>query len=335
MSRPWRIRFGGAKYHVTVRGNNRQCVFHADEDYLRFLDQLSDSLEKDRVILYAYVLMPNHFHLFVETPGGNLSRFMQRLNTAYSMYHRYKRTLPGHCFQGRFGAKLVDGDAYILRLTRYIHLNPVKVAACAELNTESKLARLYAHRWSSLAGYADPALAEPMVDYRWLALTGRQTQRGRHAAYTRYIESFVSKDDTVMVEAIAANRYAIGDGAFVEQVESDLRDVRVAKGVYGDIRWPTGSHVPVEQVAVTVAGAFKLPVAELQGQGYAVRLAKKFALELACRHSGESQRRIGEYFGYRGNGAVGKQRQRLRELLEDNNELEKKLEKTEKALANS
>ena len=83
MSRPWRIRFGGAKYHVTVRGNNRQCVFHADADYLRFLAQLSDCLEKDRVILYAYVLMPNHFHLFVETPGGNLSRFMQRLNTAY------------------------------------------------------------------------------------------------------------------------------------------------------------------------------------------------------------------------------------------------------------
>jgi len=334
MSRSWRIRFSGAKYHVTVRGNNRQCVFHADADYLRFLEQLSDCLEKDGVILYAYVLMPNHFHLFVETPSGNLSRFMQRLNTAYSMYHRYKHTSPGHCFQGRYGSKLVGGDAYILRLTRYIHLNPVKVAACEGLDTAARLGRLYAHRWSSLAGYTDAACAEPMVDYRWLGLTGRQTQRGRHAAYGRYIESFVSRDDSGLVEAMAANRYAIGDAEFVEQVESELRDVRVDKGVYGDIRWPIGRHVPVAQVAEAVAGVFDLPLAELQEQGYAARVAKKIALELACRHSGESQRRIGEYFGYRGNGAVNKQRERLRELLADDRILQNHLDNLEKAILN-
>lgn len=332
MSRPWRIRFVGAKYHVTVRGNNRQCVFHADEDYLRFLDQLSDCLEKDRVILYAYALMPNHFHLFVETPGGNLSRFMQRLNTAYSMYHRYKHVSPGHCFQGRYGAKLVDGDTYILRLTRYIHLNPVKVAACEGLGPEARLARLYSHRWSSLSGYTDAACSEPMVDYRWLDLTGRRTQRGCHAAYKRYLESFVSKNDTELVKAMDANRYAIGDEAFVEQVESDLQDLRVDKGVYGDIRWPTGKHVPIERIAESVAGAFKLPMVALQGQGYAARVAKKIALELACRHSGESQRRIGEYFGYRGNGAVNKQRQRLRELLVDDSVMGRQVDKLEKTI---
>ena len=335
MSRPWRIRYSGAKYHVTVRGNNRQCVFHGDEDYLHFLDQLSDCLEKDRVILYAYVLMPNHFHFFVETPAGNLSRFMQRLNTAYSMYHRYKHALPGHCFQGRYGAKLVDGDTYILRLTRYIHLNPVKVVACEDMETEAKLARLYAHRWSSLAGYTDVACAEPIVDYRWLDLTGRQTLRGRHAAYKRYIELFVTKHDTGFVEAMAANRYAIGDDAFTGQVESDLRDVRVDKGVYGDIRWPTGRYVPVERIAELVADLFKLPVAELQARGYAARLAKKIALELACRHSGKSQRLVGEFFGYRGNGAVSKQRERLRELSADDSVLKRKLDKLEKTIIKS
>lgn len=67
---------------------------------------------------------------------------------------------------------------------------------------------------------------------------------------------------------MVANRYTIGDEAFTEQVESDLRDVRVDKGVYGDIRWPTGRHAPIERIAESVAGAFKLPKAELQGQGY-------------------------------------------------------------------
>lgn len=327
------MHYSGAKYHVTVRGNNRRCVFHGEEDYLRFLDQLADCLEKDRVVLFAYVLMPNHFHLFVETPDGNLSRFMQRLNTAYSMYHRFKHSLPGHCFQGRYGAKLVGGDTYILALTRYIHLNPVKVAACEELDAETKIERLYAYRWSSLAGYTDAALAEPMVDYRWLSVTGRQTQKGCRMAYKHYIESFISKDDKGLIEMLAANRFAIGDEAFVEQVESELHDVREDKGVYGDIRWPVGKKISIEQIAVSVATAFKLTVPDLQAQAYRGRLPKKLALELACRLSGESQRRIGEYFGYRGNGAVNKQRQRLREMLSGDKDLQKQLDKLEETIA--
>jgi REP element-mobilizing transposase RayT len=61
MPRPWRIRYGGAKYHVTARGNGRQRIFFGQDDYRRFVDQMSDALEKDEVILYAYVLMPNHY----------------------------------------------------------------------------------------------------------------------------------------------------------------------------------------------------------------------------------------------------------------------------------
>ena len=80
----------GAKYHVTVRGNGRRNVFHGANDYKRFLAQLDDALENDGVVLYAYALLSNHYHLYIETPYGNVQRFMQRLNTAYSMYHRYK-----------------------------------------------------------------------------------------------------------------------------------------------------------------------------------------------------------------------------------------------------
>ena len=84
MARPWRILYAGAKYHVTVRGNARQEVFHEEHDYLRFIEQLADALDKDEIILYAFVLMPNHYHLFVETKHGNIQRFMQRLDTSCS-----------------------------------------------------------------------------------------------------------------------------------------------------------------------------------------------------------------------------------------------------------
>ncbi len=84
MPRPWRIRYAGAKYHLTQRGNGAQGVFLCDEDYERFIEQLDYCLEKSEVVLYAYCLMPNHYHLFVETPMGNVQRFMQTLNTAYA-----------------------------------------------------------------------------------------------------------------------------------------------------------------------------------------------------------------------------------------------------------
>lgn len=121
MPRPWRIRYAGAKYHATSRGNGRQEIFLEPDDYARFLIQLESALEKDQVILYAYCLMPNHYHLFLETPLGNIQKFMQRLNTAYSMYFRYKHQRPGHCLQGRYGAKLVGGDEYVANLTSVIH----------------------------------------------------------------------------------------------------------------------------------------------------------------------------------------------------------------------
>jgi REP element-mobilizing transposase RayT len=113
-------------------------VFGEAADYERFLEQLDHALDEDRVVLYAYVLMPNHYHLFVETPRGNLTRFMQRLNTAYGMYFRHKKQRPGHCFQGRYGARAVEGDEYLVRLTRYIHLNPVKVKRCGQMTLDEK-----------------------------------------------------------------------------------------------------------------------------------------------------------------------------------------------------
>ena len=107
MPRPPRKAYAGAKYHITVRGNGRQNIFLCEEDRGRFLEQLWGGLEKDEVILYAYVLMSNHYHLLIETRRANVSAFMQRLNTAYGMYFRYKHGRPGHALQGRFGAKLV------------------------------------------------------------------------------------------------------------------------------------------------------------------------------------------------------------------------------------
>jgi REP element-mobilizing transposase RayT len=332
MARPWRIRYAGAKYHVTVRGNGKQVVFHDTVYYLRFIDQLTDALEKDGVILYAYTLMPNHYHLFIETPHGNIQRFMQRLNTAYSMYHRYKRDEPGHCFQGRYGAKLVSGDDYIIRLTRYIHLNPVKVKKCRDMSLEQKEQYLNDYKWSSYCGYVNKENAEDYVNYEWLKLMPRKTRAGRSAAYRRYLENYLLSVDKDFKSELAVSRYAVGNSEFIKEVEAELLEIRLNKGVYGDIKWPVGKTVSVDEVVIAVASDFKLDKELLLERCYAARQARKIAIELSCRYSNLSQRKIGEYFGYKGNGSVLKQRQKLKLLLNDDTKLSKRLARIKKKL---
>jgi len=335
MPRPWRIRFAGARYHVTVRGNGRQVVFHWPEDYDRFLAQLTSSLELDQVVLYAYALLKNHAHLLVETPRGNISRFMQRINTAYGMYHRYKRNHPGHCFQGRYGAKLVGGDEYTLRVTRYIHLNPVKTRHWQSVPAEERLKHLNAYRWSSYHGYVSARDEEEIVDYRWLALMGRRRMAERRQAYRAYVESLAEGEDLTLREAMGASRYAIGEREFREEVEEELREVRLNKGVYGDIIWPEGRQYEMAQVAECVAAEFGVDPAELHTHGRRGGVAKKVALELCCRLCGRSQREVGAYFGYTGNGAVGKQRARIREMTNADEALSQCLLRLQKQLTNT
>jgi REP element-mobilizing transposase RayT len=126
MARPIRIEFEGAVYHVTSRGNERRKIFFSRKDYEKFKEYIVEAKEKYRFILHGYVLMTNHYHLLIETPEKNLSKIMHHINSSYTTYTNVKRKRSGHLFQGRFKAIVVDKDSYLLELSRYLHLNPVR-----------------------------------------------------------------------------------------------------------------------------------------------------------------------------------------------------------------
>jgi REP-associated tyrosine transposase len=126
MPRQPRIEFDGAVYHVMARGNRGEDIFTTREDSLKFLAFFSDVCETYGWRCSAYCLMPNHYHLLIETPEANLSKGMHRLNSRYAQYVNWKRELNGHLLQGRYKAIVVDRDAYLLELIRYIALNPVR-----------------------------------------------------------------------------------------------------------------------------------------------------------------------------------------------------------------
>lgn len=126
MARPLRIEFNGALYHVTSRGDRHEAIHEDDKDRERFLEVLAEVVERFNWVCHAYCLMSNHYHLVVETPDANLSKGMRQLNGVYTQASNRRHHRSGHLFQGRFKGILVDKDSYLLELTRYVVLNPVR-----------------------------------------------------------------------------------------------------------------------------------------------------------------------------------------------------------------
>ena len=126
MSRPLRIKYSNAFYHVMNRGNNRQPIFLNDHDYEIFLETLKETSRLFDIKVLSFCLMVNHYHLLLCTPRANLSRAMRHLNGIYTQRFNRRHKKDGHLFRGRYKAILVQEDEYLTHLIRYIHLNPVQ-----------------------------------------------------------------------------------------------------------------------------------------------------------------------------------------------------------------
>jgi putative transposase len=126
MARKPRVHYPGALYHVIMRGNARQDIFFDDEDRIRFYLLIQEGTERYDHRIHAFCLMSNHIHLAIQVGKVSLSRIMQNITFRYTKWVNWRQQRSGHLFQGRYKAVLVDADSYLLELTRYIHLNPVR-----------------------------------------------------------------------------------------------------------------------------------------------------------------------------------------------------------------
>ncbi|MBM4278922.1 MAG: addiction module toxin RelE [Deltaproteobacteria bacterium] len=128
MSRPLRIQYPGAVYHITSRGNEKKPIFKDDQDRQTFLSTLEKVNQRYHWLCHAYCLMDNHFHLLIETPEGNLSLGMRQLNGVYTQRFNKRHGRVGHLFQGRYKAILIQKDSHLLESCRYVVLNPVRAS---------------------------------------------------------------------------------------------------------------------------------------------------------------------------------------------------------------
>ena len=317
MARPIRHYETDRIYFVTARTAQRRFLLRPSDETREVCGGvLARAARLYQVELLAFIFLSNHVHLVLRAPRGNLSRFMQRLLSSYALYWRYKHRRPGHLFQGRFKAKLVEDDVYLLAVTRYLHLNPIKIAACRRLSRQERLARLQAYAWSSYGGYVAAAKAQEFVSYDVLQEYGSDLSTARRH-YRAYVQACLLEDDAPLREAMAASRYAIGGTAFIERAEERIGARRCGRVQDRDLDLPRGT-VSLEEIDAAVARHYRIDPGLLAAHGRRVGPAKGVAVELAAQLADLSSRAIGEHYGI-GATAVAANHARLTaraELLE-------------------
>jgi REP element-mobilizing transposase RayT len=278
LSRPLRLEFPGALWHITQRGNERKDIFRCEADRTLFIELLVRSIETYRWIVHSFVLMTNHYHLIVETPIPTLSRGMHDLDGDYAQKFNQRHGRVGHLFQGRFKGSLVEKETYLLELCRYVVLNPVRAGM---VETPA------AWRWSS---YRATALLEPPPPWLEVDWTLRQFGPDRRSAARRYREFVAAGVGMTRSpwEDLKSDLY-LGSDAFGAQ----LRDVIGARNFAAEIpRAQRLARIPdLDAIVELVLGAFSIGAAQLRnGRRSEARLA--FAW-LARRTRGSSLGEIG------------------------------------------
>ena len=231
MSRPLRVEFHGALYHVTARGNERRAVFRDDEDRRAFLATLEEAIEQDGLRLHAFCLMPNHYHLLLETPRANLSRAIGWLQTTYTIRFNRRHRRSGHLFQGRFKAHVVDAEDYARQLVCYVHLNPVRPRDKSAIVPADRRGVLDQWRWSSHLAYLGRTPVPPWLCTDWLAFFGRTRQQARRNYERLMGEAFGKRVESPWEELRWG--LALGNAALQKRVQSLLRK----KEGHEELRW--------------------------------------------------------------------------------------------------
>lgn len=264
MARPLRIEYADAVYHVTSRGNAQQDIVHDDGDRNTFFDVLKSARDRFNVVIHAYCLMDNHYHLLVETPDANLSKFMRHLNGVYTQRYNADYRQSGHLFQGRYKAILVQRDLYLSELSRYIVLNPVRAGMV-------KSAKDWP--WSSYRATAGLSVGFSWLSSDWILSTFAVKKSKAVRLYRQFVSNGIKQAkpwDNLK------NQIFYGDQEFVDRMQKQVSEDK-------DL-----SEIPSSQKRAKVR---TLSDYDEKSKNRNMAICKAYA------SGGYSMKQVGEYFG--------------------------------------
>jgi putative transposase len=323
MARPLRVEYPGAFYHVINRGNIQEKLFKSPRDHEKFLQYLEKAAERFAVIVHTYCLMGNHYHLLLETAEPNLSVTMQWLNVSYATYFNRKHRRKGHLFQGRFKAILIDAEAYLKHLSRYIHLNPVRAKI---IDTPEQ------YRWSSYSAFIGKKKSPKFLKTDWLLSNFGNNKKEARKNYKEFIEGVdikAVKDPSKQLEG----GFILGDADFVNWVKDTFLAKRDDEKEIPQLK-KLKPRVAPETIVDQVSKAFNSEAEKIRKKGLKHNKAREVAIYLSRELGGISCSDLGVLFGGVSGALITMMEKRIAEEITRNPRLKHKIEKIKKQIFN-
>lgn len=313
MARPLRIEYPGAWYHVMNRGLGRRKIYLTSEDRKHFLSILIEGVETFRIEVHAYSLMDNHYHLLIHTPEMGLARAMRHINGVYTQKFNQIHRTDGPLFKGRYKAKLVDKEEYLLEAVRYIHMNAVDAGLSRSPS---------GYEWSSHAAYLRPQGSEWLTTDEILGYFGRNRRR----AVLEFDKFVRAGTPEAFRDALQKDSVVIGDDGFREWVYENF--VGPEKSTSKEISAKHKRPKPVvkwRNVLSSVAFAYDVPTSEIRNRHPGRKNeAKLMAIYLTRRLTGQRHGETAKIFGVESEYAIAKSLERFKARLELDRELKDK-----------
>lgn len=332
MARPLRVEYAGALYHVMNRGNQRQDVFRSPLDCETFLEKLELFCENYRVEVYCYCLMSNHFHLLLKTLEANLGKFMQAFLTSFTVTLNRRNGKTGHIFHGRYKGHLIENHKYLSVLSRYIHMNPVRIKKLRELPVTEKKRLLTTFQWSSYKACIGLAAQPPFLKIDSVLSSWGKTRTSQMKAYRGYVENGLYKGVDNPFD-LAIRQQIIGSETFAEEIAREHLLKRSIKNPHDQKEVLKARQViPPEEIICLSAEAFGTTFKKVVARKGKHRQARKTAMFLCCKHcvSNHALTEIAQIFSV-SIGGLTKMRDIMKNKME--NEIKEKISEIEEEIA--
>ncbi len=316
MARQLRIEYEGAFYHVTSRGNQRERIFWDDKDREELKRIIKRTKERYKYLIHAYVFMDNHYHLLIETPYANIKQVMQNINTSYTVYINRRHKRAGHLFQGRYKAFMVDKESYLLELSRYIHLNPVR-AGIVKIPDD--------YKWSSYREYIYGGSGEPITDTEDTLYSFSKKRAIAAEKYQKFVNAGI-KVESPFKDAIVN---ILGDERFREKIKRYLKGIQDKVEISG-IKKIEPKH-KIEDVVRKVSEYYELEKMELLRRKRATEKQRKVAIYLSKVLSGSKNIQVGGVFGVTAQAVTNAVRD-IEKGIEEDMKFRKEIDKIKKAI---
>lgn len=322
MSRPLRIQYPDAWYHVMNRGRRGESVFLDKHDYSMFVELLKEVVDMYRVRVAAYCLIPNHYHILIQTPGGDLARCMRHLNGIYTQRFNRAHNCDGQLFRGRYKSTLVDADSYLLELLRYIHRNSLEAGLVKELNK---------YAWSSHKRYLSNAKKWDWLHKAFiLSLFGRE----KREAIKTY-KKFISMETPEEINRIFSKRKfpsMLGSESFINSVKETF----FHKKRHDEIPESRRLAPEAEKIKDAICNAYGIEESSLLSSRRGVlNEPRNVAIFLVRRLRGEKLEEIGRRFGISKYSSVSSAIEKMKREMSMDRKLRMRVKNIENRLLNS